>query len=301
MKNLALIYSNQGRLEEAGELQERVLISKIGVLGRDHHSTLTSMKILATYKTQGRLGNAEQLQKQISEVERQAGKDHPDSIISVAIAPHTVSSPPQLHQLIETGDKVECAISQALAQNGKISFIILKALNRVSPSIVDQRIFHAVKAFSKDIQRLATEKLHEEISIVLENRARSIAIRVRKFVAIPKFGDLPELLGQLTPKHPLNGSFEPNANADELNPPNAPSELDNSYESDTANTINEPRESSKPIELIEDAKTIEQVSHYLASKALLDIFLEEVEKSLQPPASQQVTMQNILPVICREY
>jgi hypothetical protein len=66
MANLASTYSDQGRRDEAEELQVQVMQTRTGVLGDEHPSTLLSMGNLAlTYWNQGRWKEAEELQVQV--------------------------------------------------------------------------------------------------------------------------------------------------------------------------------------------------------------------------------------------
>ena len=62
MENLAATYWNQGRLNEAEQLQVQVMDMRKKLLGAEHPDTLSSMKNLAaTYWSQRRLNEAEQL------------------------------------------------------------------------------------------------------------------------------------------------------------------------------------------------------------------------------------------------
>ncbi|KGO45689.1 Tetratricopeptide-like helical [Penicillium expansum] len=83
--NLALTYRNQGRWEEAEQLQEQVIEICKTTLGGDHPDTLASMTNLAlTYRNQGRWEEAEQLQEQVIETYKTTlGEDHPDTLASI--------------------------------------------------------------------------------------------------------------------------------------------------------------------------------------------------------------------------
>jgi len=62
MGNLAHTYQNQGKLNEAEQLEVQVIDMSKKLLGAEHPSTLTSMGNLAlTYWNQGRWNEAEQL------------------------------------------------------------------------------------------------------------------------------------------------------------------------------------------------------------------------------------------------
>ena len=66
MGNLASTYSDQGRWNEAEQLEVQVMDMRKRLLGPDHPHTLTSMANLAsTYSDQGRWNEAEQLQVQV--------------------------------------------------------------------------------------------------------------------------------------------------------------------------------------------------------------------------------------------
>ncbi|KAK5947991.1 hypothetical protein OHC33_010975 [Knufia fluminis] len=85
MADLASTYSNQGRWEEAEQLEVQVLEARKTKLGADHPDTLTSTNNLAlTYKQQGRWQEAEQLQVQVLEMRKtKLGVDHPDTLKSI--------------------------------------------------------------------------------------------------------------------------------------------------------------------------------------------------------------------------
>jgi len=62
MNNLAVTYSKQGKHNEAGELQLKVLDLCKKVLGTEHPDTLVSMSNLATiYSNQGKHNETEKL------------------------------------------------------------------------------------------------------------------------------------------------------------------------------------------------------------------------------------------------
>ncbi|KAI8710369.1 hypothetical protein NCS52_01581900 [Fusarium sp. LHS14.1] len=85
MANLASTFRNQGRWEEAEELQERVETRK-RVLGEEHLDTLLSMNNLAiTWKDQDRTRDALALMRSCVVLrERVLGTDHPHTASSVA-------------------------------------------------------------------------------------------------------------------------------------------------------------------------------------------------------------------------
>ncbi|KAJ5100884.1 hypothetical protein N7456_006936 [Penicillium angulare] len=75
---LARAYRNQGRCEEAEQLEIHVVDGCKTIYGEDHPETLTSMANLAsTYRNQGRWEEAEQLLVQVMEARKMKfGKDH---------------------------------------------------------------------------------------------------------------------------------------------------------------------------------------------------------------------------------
>ncbi len=85
MANLASIYRNQGRWDEAETLKVQVMETSKSKLGADHPSTLTSMANLAsTYRNQGRWDEAETLEVQVMETRKtKLGADHPDTLTSM--------------------------------------------------------------------------------------------------------------------------------------------------------------------------------------------------------------------------
>jgi tetratricopeptide (TPR) repeat protein len=86
MSNLALTYSDQGRLVEAEVLGTQVLDASKRVLGEEHPDTLMSMNNLAlTYWEQGRLVEAERLETQALDARKRVlGEEHPDTLMSMA-------------------------------------------------------------------------------------------------------------------------------------------------------------------------------------------------------------------------
>ncbi|KAJ3495526.1 hypothetical protein NLG97_g3331 [Lecanicillium saksenae] len=91
MANLALTYWNQGRWEEAEQLEVQVMETGKAKLGPDHPDTLTSMANLAsTYWNQGRWEEAEKLFVQVMETSKaKLGLDHPDTLTSMNDLAHT--------------------------------------------------------------------------------------------------------------------------------------------------------------------------------------------------------------------
>src|SRR5437667_9605881 len=68
MYNLGITYSSLGRLEEAKQLEEKVLEVHERTLGEDHPDTLESMYNLGiTYRSLGRLEEAKQLGEKVVE------------------------------------------------------------------------------------------------------------------------------------------------------------------------------------------------------------------------------------------
>jgi hypothetical protein len=84
MANLASTYWNQGRWEEAEELEVQVMESRKTKLGADHPDTLTSMANLAiTWKAQSRDEAAMKLMTECVRLRAlKIGADHPDTISS---------------------------------------------------------------------------------------------------------------------------------------------------------------------------------------------------------------------------
>ncbi|KAJ5503479.1 hypothetical protein N7463_006353 [Penicillium fimorum] len=85
-KTLAHVHYNEGRWDEAEQLEVQVVETSKTKLGEDHPDTLSSMANLAlTYKNQGRWDEAEQLQIQVMETRKtKLGEDHPDTLSSMA-------------------------------------------------------------------------------------------------------------------------------------------------------------------------------------------------------------------------
>jgi tetratricopeptide (TPR) repeat protein len=81
----ALTLQDDGRYEEAEELEVQVMQTTKRVLGDEHPDTLTSMANLAlTYMNQGRWKEAEELQVQVMQTtKRVLGDEHPDTLTSM--------------------------------------------------------------------------------------------------------------------------------------------------------------------------------------------------------------------------
>lgn len=74
LRNLAIIFIQKGRLDEAEQLQQRVLDINIKILGEHHPHTLSSMNSLASiFENQGRIDEAEQLRQNTRSSEEKAG------------------------------------------------------------------------------------------------------------------------------------------------------------------------------------------------------------------------------------
>ncbi|KAK4931865.1 hypothetical protein LTR66_016011, partial [Elasticomyces elasticus] len=87
MVNLASTYGNQGRWEEAEQLEVQVMEARKTKLGVDHPDTLTSMVNLAsTYSNQGRWKEAEAMYRRgLEGYEKiQLRPEHPDTLTSVS-------------------------------------------------------------------------------------------------------------------------------------------------------------------------------------------------------------------------
>jgi tetratricopeptide (TPR) repeat protein len=82
--NLARIYSEQGRWDEAEHLELQVMNIRKKLFGTEHQHTLLSMGNLAsTYFDQGRWNEAEQLELQVIDIRKKLlGTEHPDILKS---------------------------------------------------------------------------------------------------------------------------------------------------------------------------------------------------------------------------
>ena len=65
MNNLALLYQNQGRHDEAEPLYVKTLEVRRRVLGEKHPKTLLSMKRLAKFYESGKRRNRRRLERQL--------------------------------------------------------------------------------------------------------------------------------------------------------------------------------------------------------------------------------------------
>ena len=85
MHNLAILYWNQGRHDEAEALCVKTLEMRRHILGEEDPTTLGSMNLLAiVYMDQGRFDEAEQLQLKTLQIkERVLGAEHPTTLASM--------------------------------------------------------------------------------------------------------------------------------------------------------------------------------------------------------------------------
>jgi hypothetical protein len=73
MGNLASTYHDQGKFDEAEQLEVQVLDMRKKLLGAEHPDTLSSMGNLAsTYHDQGKFDEAEQLEVQVLDMRKKA-------------------------------------------------------------------------------------------------------------------------------------------------------------------------------------------------------------------------------------
>ncbi|KAK7177494.1 Kinesin light chain 5 [Paraphaeosphaeria sporulosa] len=82
----AMALYNDGRYEEAEELNVQVMETRKRVLGEEHPDTLTSMANLAsTFWNQGRWKEAEELEVQVMETRKRVlGEEHPSTLLSMS-------------------------------------------------------------------------------------------------------------------------------------------------------------------------------------------------------------------------
>ncbi|UCD76846.1 MAG: serine/threonine protein kinase, partial [Phycisphaerales bacterium] len=85
-RSLALLYSNQGRLDEAAELSETTYQRRIATLGKEHPDTLQSQNDLAlVYFRQGRYDETETLWSETLQLRRRLlGDEHVDTLLSMS-------------------------------------------------------------------------------------------------------------------------------------------------------------------------------------------------------------------------
>ena len=82
MHNLASIYKDMGKFDEAEKIQTNVITTRKTKLGPDHPNTLATMASLAmTYKSQGRWDEAEHLLSDTIQTMKQIlGPQHPTTL-----------------------------------------------------------------------------------------------------------------------------------------------------------------------------------------------------------------------------
>ena len=84
LNNLAMIYENTGRYDEAEPLFDQALSIRRRVLGADHPDTAISLNnFAALYRAQGRYSEAAQLFNEAVEImERVLGVEHPNTKVA---------------------------------------------------------------------------------------------------------------------------------------------------------------------------------------------------------------------------
>ena len=76
MANLAITYKNQGRWNEAEQLEIQVMDMRKKLLGAEHPHTLISIRNLAcTYKDQGRICESEKLELEVMNITARKGRN----------------------------------------------------------------------------------------------------------------------------------------------------------------------------------------------------------------------------------
>ncbi|KAF3159962.1 hypothetical protein TWF751_000514 [Orbilia oligospora] len=88
--NIALVFSNQGKYDEAMQWYERALAGREKALGKDHPSTLSTINNIAgVFSKQGKYGEAMQwYERALAGFEKAWGKDHPSTLSTV----HNIAS-----------------------------------------------------------------------------------------------------------------------------------------------------------------------------------------------------------------
>ena len=82
LSNLALLYRNEGKFQQSGEIYARLMEVAPRVFGKEHPRTLAIMDHLAgLYRAEGKTPQAEQLWTAVSEARhRVLGAQHPDTV-----------------------------------------------------------------------------------------------------------------------------------------------------------------------------------------------------------------------------
>jgi len=118
MGHLALIYGDQGRLNESMDLNEKVLAARKRILGEEHSDTLTAMNNLAgTYRVQGKLKESADLnEKVLAARERILGEEHPDTLTNVSNLALTYRDRGKLKESADLNEKVVAAFKRILGK-----------------------------------------------------------------------------------------------------------------------------------------------------------------------------------------
>ena len=76
MANLASTYWNQGKWNEAEQLEIQVMDMRKKLLGLDHPDTLTSMENLAcTYRDRGKIRESDELELEVMNIKLRKGRN----------------------------------------------------------------------------------------------------------------------------------------------------------------------------------------------------------------------------------
>ena len=114
IKNLGILYADQGKLDEAEKMYQRALAGKEKVLGAEHTSTLGTVNNLGLlYWDQGKLDEAEKMyQRALAGKEKALGAEHTSTL-------ETVNNLGNLYQRQGKLDKAEKMYQRALAGKEK--------------------------------------------------------------------------------------------------------------------------------------------------------------------------------------
>ncbi|CAE6539782.1 unnamed protein product [Rhizoctonia solani] len=133
MNNLATVYSDLGRHDEAEILQVQLVESSKRVLGEEHESTLTRIADLASdYSKLGRHNEAMQLQTQVLDTTRRLlGEDHPDTLSTMSQLARTYGDIGRREEAEELGRQVLESRKRVLGEEHPKTLDSMAALARL--------------------------------------------------------------------------------------------------------------------------------------------------------------------------
>jgi tetratricopeptide (TPR) repeat protein len=108
MALLAWCHQNRGQHQQAADLEQQVLETRLRLLGDEHPDTLETMAILArTYRTQAKYSKAEKLKEHVLAVRiKNNGEEDPETLMAMSYLAHTYKDQGRLRQAATLEERV---------------------------------------------------------------------------------------------------------------------------------------------------------------------------------------------------